>query len=103
MSIDKIPIAIANGRPMFTFASPACTRCVIIRKAGTDSMTLSNGLRNWAFAQVIVIDDDLGLSGRQQESDRLRRLLTAVGEGRAGAVLALEASRLARNNRASLD
>jgi DNA invertase Pin-like site-specific DNA recombinase len=56
--------------------------------------------RELGFAQVIVIDDDLGVSGSgSKERPGFGRLLTAVCEGRVGAVLALEASRLARNNR----
>jgi DNA invertase Pin-like site-specific DNA recombinase len=52
------------------------------------------------FRKVVVIDDDLGRSGSGlQERPGFARLLTAVCQGDAGAVLALEASRLARNNR----
>ena len=47
-----------------------------------------------------VIDEDLGVSGTgTKERPGFGRLLAAVCDGRAGAVLALEASRLARNNR----
>jgi DNA invertase Pin-like site-specific DNA recombinase len=56
--------------------------------------------RELGFAQVVVIDEDLGRSGSGlQERPGFGRLLTAVCQGAAGAVLALEASRLARNNR----
>jgi len=56
--------------------------------------------RELGFAQVIVIDDDLGVSGSgSKERPGFGRLLTAVCEGKVGGVLALEASRLARNNR----
>lgn len=52
------------------------------------------------FAHVVVIDEDLGRSGSGlQERPGFGRLLAAVCQGLAGAVLALEASRLARNNR----
>jgi DNA invertase Pin-like site-specific DNA recombinase len=52
------------------------------------------------FAQVVVIDEDVGLSGSgSKERPGFGRLLTSVCEGQVGAVLALEASRLARNNR----
>lgn len=52
------------------------------------------------FARVVVIDEDLGRSGSGlQERPGFGKLLTAVCQGEAGAVLALEASRLARNNR----
>jgi DNA invertase Pin-like site-specific DNA recombinase len=52
------------------------------------------------FQRVIVVDDDLGRSGTGSvERPGFSRLLTAVCSGEVGAVLALEASRLARNNR----
>ena len=52
------------------------------------------------FQKVIVIDEDLGRSGTgMQERPGFGRLLASVCQGLAGAVLALEASRLARNNR----
>jgi DNA invertase Pin-like site-specific DNA recombinase len=52
------------------------------------------------FRQVEVIDEDLGVSGTgTKERPGFARLLASVCEGKVGAVLALEASRLARNNR----
>jgi DNA invertase Pin-like site-specific DNA recombinase len=52
------------------------------------------------FTQVVVIDEDLGRSGTgNQERPGFGRLLASVCQGLAGAVFALEASRLARNNR----
>ena len=52
------------------------------------------------FDRVVVIDEDLGRSGTGKvERPGFGRLLAAVCEGKVGAVLALEASRLARNNR----
>lgn len=51
------------------------------------------------FQRVTVIDEDLGRSGTGSvERPGFGRLLTAVCAGQVGAVLALEASRLARNN-----
>ncbi|MCI0437481.1 MAG: recombinase family protein [Gemmatimonadetes bacterium] len=56
--------------------------------------------RALGFPQVVVLDDDLGVSGAgTQERRGFGRLLTAVCQGQVGAVFALEASRLARNNR----
>ena len=61
---------------------------------------LAQRARQLGFTQVIVIDQDLGRSGSGlQERPGFGRLLAAVCQGLAGAVLALEASRLARNNR----
>jgi DNA invertase Pin-like site-specific DNA recombinase len=61
---------------------------------------LAEGARQLGFARVVVVDDDLGRSGTgTQERPGFGRLLAAVCEGTVGAVFALEASRLARNNR----
>src|ERR1700730_8343257 len=52
------------------------------------------------FAKVMVIDEDLGRSGGgTQERPGFGRLLASVCQGLAGAVFALEASRLVCNNR----
>ena len=61
---------------------------------------LAERARQLGFKEVVVIDEDLGRSGSgQQERPGFGRLLAAVCQGLAGAVVALEASRLARNNR----
>jgi DNA invertase Pin-like site-specific DNA recombinase len=54
----------------------------------------------WPRERVHVIDDDLGKSG-VTSSDRhgFQRLIAEVGLGKAGLVMSLDASRLARNNR----
>src|ERR1700746_1194636 len=51
------------------------------------------------WEHVIVIDDDLGRSGGGQLRPGFERLLAAISAGTAGAGLAIEASRLARNGR----
>jgi len=57
------------------------------------------GQLGWAQEQVVVIDEDLGLSGSGwAERSGFGRLTTEVGLGRVGIVLGLEVSRLARNN-----
>ena len=49
--------------------------------------------------QVVVIDSDLGRSGAcAVDREGFQRLVTEVGLGRAGIVMGLEVSRLARNN-----
>jgi DNA invertase Pin-like site-specific DNA recombinase len=61
---------------------------------------LAERARELGFSEVCIIDDDLGRSGAgTQERPGFARLLVAVCESRAGAVFAIEASRLARNNR----
>jgi DNA invertase Pin-like site-specific DNA recombinase len=48
------------------------------------------------WQNVVVIDDDLGRSGSGQARPGFERLLAAICAGTAGAVLAIEVSRLAR-------
>jgi DNA invertase Pin-like site-specific DNA recombinase len=55
--------------------------------------------RSLGWEHVIVIDDDLGRSGGGQHHPGFERLLAAICAGTVGAVLAIEASRLARNGR----
>jgi DNA invertase Pin-like site-specific DNA recombinase len=53
----------------------------------------------WPDERVIVIDCDQGESGASAAwREGFRRLVTDVGMGRAGIVMGLEVSRLARNN-----
>jgi len=62
--------------------------------------SLAKRAEQLGFTQVVVIDEDLGRSGSGlQDRPGFGRLLAVVCEGSVGAVLALEASRLARNNR----
>ena len=52
----------------------------------------------WPAEHVVVIDTDLGQSGADRDRDGFQRLVAEVGMGRAGIVLGLEVSRLARNS-----
>jgi DNA invertase Pin-like site-specific DNA recombinase len=53
----------------------------------------------WPLERVIVIDSDLGQSGASAaDREGFQRLVTEVGLGRAGIVMGLEVSRLARNS-----
>jgi len=61
---------------------------------------LAERARQLQFGRVIVIDDDQGRSGSGLvDRPGFATLLSAVCAGEAGGVFALEASRLARNNR----
>jgi DNA invertase Pin-like site-specific DNA recombinase len=51
------------------------------------------------WQNVVVLDEDLGRSGSGQARPGFERLLAAICAGSAGAVFAIEASRLARNGR----
>jgi DNA invertase Pin-like site-specific DNA recombinase len=53
----------------------------------------------WNADQIIVIDIDQGQSGASAaDREGFQRLVADVGVGKAGIVLGLECSRLARNN-----
>ena len=53
----------------------------------------------WPKQRIEVIDDDLGKSGTSSDGrGGFQRLIAEIGLGKAGLVLSLDASRLARNN-----
>jgi len=71
----------------------------------TESTERQYGLRQravalgWSNDSIIVIDTDLGQSGASAvDREGFQRLVAEVGMGRAGIVLGLEVSRLARNS-----
>ncbi len=55
-------------------------------------------LLGWPEEQIEVIDCDLGLSGASADREGFQRLVAEVGLGKAGLVMGLEVSRLARNS-----
>jgi excisionase family DNA binding protein len=60
---------------------------------------LADRARKLGWSDVVVVDDDLGRSGGGIARPGFERLLVSICEGRVGIVLAVEASRLARNGR----
>ena len=53
----------------------------------------------WPLEQIVVVDCDQGISGASAAGrEGFQRLVTEVGMGRAGIVMGLEVSRLARNS-----
>ena len=55
----------------------------------------------WHAAEVVVVDEDQGRSGKSTDGrDGFQRLVADIGLGRVGLVLGIEVSRLARNNAA---
>src|SRR5690348_11142075 len=55
--------------------------------------------RALGWSAVEVVDDDLGRSGSGIARPGFEKLLAAICQGRVGAVVSIEASRLARNGR----
>ena len=60
---------------------------------------LADRARRLGWTEPVVVDDDLGRSGGGSARPGFERMLLAICEGRVGIVLAVEASRLARNGR----
>lgn len=52
----------------------------------------------WPTERIHVIDTDLGHSGAERDREGFQQLVTEVSLGRAGIVMGLEVSRLARNS-----
>ena len=52
----------------------------------------------WPTERIVVIDSDLGLSGADGDREGFQQLVAEAGMGRAGIVLGLEVSRLARSS-----
>jgi DNA invertase Pin-like site-specific DNA recombinase len=60
---------------------------------------LAERAKQLGWRDVVVIDDDLAISGDGVKRPGFERLLLAICEGQVGTVLTIEASRLARNGR----
>src|SRR3981081_75342 len=84
--------------------------CVYIRQSTADQLAhihesrrrqygLVDRAKQLGWSNAEVIDDDLGRSGGGIARPGFERLLATICDGRVGAVLAIEASRLARNGR----
>jgi DNA invertase Pin-like site-specific DNA recombinase len=89
------------ARTAYVYVRQSTTQQVRYHQEGQQRQyALAEHAHRLGFHRTHVIDDDLGRSGSgRQERPGFARLLAAVCEGAAGAVFALEASRLARNNR----
>src|SRR6266545_1333350 len=68
-------------------------------ESGRRQYGLVERARQLGWGDVRVIDDDLGRSGGGITRPGFEKLLAAICERRVGAVLSIEASRLARNGR----
>ena len=100
MNIEKIQ-ATHRERSAIVYVRQSSMQQVRDAKEGQKRQyALAGRARELGFERVAVIDDDLGKSGSGSvERAGFGRLLATVCEGTVGAVFALEASRLARNNR----
>jgi DNA invertase Pin-like site-specific DNA recombinase len=90
------------ARTAFLYVRQSTLRQVV---TNTESTQRQYALRQravalgWPPEQIVVIDQDQGQSGASAvDREGFQRLVAEVGIGRAGIVLGLEVSRLARNN-----
>ncbi len=104
MSVETASKVTAShlGRTAYLYVRQSTLRQVL---NNTESTQRQYGLRQravalgWAPDQVVVIDCDQGQSGASAaDREGFQHLVAEVGMGRAGIVLGLEVSRLARNN-----
>ncbi|MHB1771730.1 MAG: recombinase family protein [Acidimicrobiales bacterium] len=104
MSVEVVDKITAGhlARSAYLYVRQSTLRQVM---ENTTSTERQYGLRSravglgWPPDQVVVIDEDLGRSGATAEGrEGFARLVADVGMGKAGIVIGLEVSRLARNN-----
>jgi len=104
MTVDTATRVSAShlARTAFLYVRQSTLRQVI---NNTESTTRQYALRQravafgWPAEQIVTIDRDQGQSGASAaDREGFQRLVAEVGMGRAGIVLGLEVSRLARNN-----
>jgi DNA invertase Pin-like site-specific DNA recombinase len=93
-----MPEHLARGAFVYVRQSTA-DQLLHNHESGHRQYGLADRARQLGWQEVIVIDDDLGRSGSGISRPGFERLLAAICDGRAGAVFAIEVSRLARNGR----
>src|SRR6266436_6843083 len=101
MSAPRSQRAIYLDRRSFIYASPVPPKSSTIanRPSGNTPSPARPRDLGWPDERVVVIDEDLGLSGSGAVArSGFARLTAEVALARVGLVLGLEVSRLARNN-----
>jgi len=100
MSESKIT-AVHRQRDAYVYVRQSTVQQTRQRIQGKERQyELDKKAADLGFSNVVIVDDDLGRSGTGVEyRPGFSKLLSAICEGKVGAVFALEASRLARNNR----
>ena len=100
MNTDKITPQHKARHALVYVRQSTATQVLHNRESQERQYALRDRAAGLGFAAVELIDEDLGCSGSGLvERPGFARLLERVFSGEIGAVLALEASRLARNNR----
>ena len=98
---QKITAAHLKRNAYLYVRHPRCGRSSKTPRARSGSMRCETALwhSGGRWTEIITIDSDLGQSGASaMNREGFRRLVAEVGVGKAGIVLGLEVSRLARNS-----
>ncbi len=86
----------------YVYIRQSSLRQVMENKESTDRQYhLKNRatIMGWSPENIVIIDEDLGLSGKDSKwRNGFQYLMSEVGMAKAGAIFALEVSRLARNS-----
>ena len=101
MSASRLPRRILPVRRSSICASPVPLKSSTIANSTDRQYALAGKARDlgWPEERIVVIDEDLGLSGSGSVArSGFARLTAEVALGHVGLVLGLEVSRLARNN-----
>src|SRR6516225_8496604 len=101
MSAPKSRRAISHAMPVVYLRQSSVAQVEHNRESTERQYALANKARElgWPAARIVVINEDLGLSGGGTATRAgFARLTAEVALARVGLVLGLEVSRLARNN-----
>jgi DNA invertase Pin-like site-specific DNA recombinase len=99
-SADLIPAAVLKRKAVVYVRQSTQSQVMTNLEGQRRQYDLVEVARQWGFADVEVIDDDLGRSASGMVSrPGFERLVAWLCAGKVGAVLCFDASRLARNGR----
>ena len=100
-SADMIPAAVLKRKAVVYVRQSTQSQVMTNLEGQRRQYDLVEVARQWGFADVEVIDDDLGRSASGMVArPGFERLVAWLCAGKVGAVLCFDASRLARNGRA---
>ena len=100
MKSGDLPAALLQRKAIVYIRQSSPNQVVNNPESRRRQYELVEAARHHGFGDIETIDDDLGRTASgTQERPGFERLLTLMYEDRAGAVLCLDATRLARNGR----
>src|SRR5437879_11423539 len=99
-SADMIPASVLKRKAVVYVRQSTQSQVMTNLESQRRQYDLVEVARQWGFADVEVIDDDLGRSASGMVArPGFERLVARLCAGKVGAVLCFDASRLARNGR----